>query len=73
MSLQAQAAAFRAQMPHDDLGPGLNAMTITMMVLSIIAVALRFWSRFIVTSGKKFWHDDWLALVGLVRGLCGRS
>ncbi|ORY09575.1 hypothetical protein BCR34DRAFT_602706 [Clohesyomyces aquaticus] len=55
--------------PFDDRGPGLRAFIIVMMIVSIISVLLRFWSRTLMTKESRgiprIWWDDWLALSAL--------
>jgi hypothetical protein len=54
----------------DDRGPALRSFVIVLCVISIVAIALRFWSRMLTgTGGKrtpKLWWDDWLAMLALV-------
>lgn len=52
----------------DGRGPDILAVSGTMIALSTIAVALRFYGRYVgLKSG--LWWDDWLALAALVRYL----
>ena len=46
-------------------GPNIVAVSIVMLVVSIVSVILRFWSRFLSQQGR-FWWDDWAALMALV-------
>jgi hypothetical protein len=48
----------------EDKGSSILATTYVFLVLATIAVALRFWSRYIAHRAG-FWWDDWLALVSL--------
>ena len=52
----------------EDWGPSLRAYTIVLIVVSTLAVALRFWSRAVVPTAKasRFWWDDWTILVAWV-------
>lgn len=47
---------------------GGRAYCIIWMIISIIAVMLRFWSRALSSSpySPRFWWDDWCALIALV-------
>ena len=56
----------------NDRGRGLLAFAVVMLVISISAVGLRFWSRALGSSdrGAKYWWDDWTALASLVRRAC---
>ena len=54
-----------ATLAVEDRGPEINGYGIAMIVLSIIAVALRFWSRYLAKKAG-FWWDDWFALAALV-------
>lgn len=45
--------------------------TIAMTVITIVAIALRFWSRLLGPTDRaqafgRFWWDDWFALLALV-------
>lgn len=45
---------------------------ITGTVLPVVAVALRFWSRYVnspVDKRSRFWWDDWLILIALVSSI----
>ena len=46
-------------------GPEIVAVSVILTILSIIALALRVWSRFI-SKNQGFWWDDWFALASLV-------
>ncbi len=48
----------------EDKTHALTAVAITLIVLEITAVAVRFLSRYLSKAG--FWWDDWLILAGLV-------
>ena len=48
-----------------DKGPQLNVVCYVFLVLSTIAVLLRFCGR-MVAHNAGFWWDDWLSLVALV-------
>ncbi|KAI0378203.1 hypothetical protein F5Y04DRAFT_262681 [Hypomontagnella monticulosa] len=52
----------------DDLGPGLRAFIIVMIIITVVSLALRFWSRNLTPSAARvqfhrFWWDDWVALI----------
>lgn len=47
-------------------GPGLNAFIIVFLVLCTISLVLRFWSRALLGSDKRFQTDDWFALLAWV-------
>lgn len=47
-------------------GPEILAVSGTMIALTTIAVALRFWAR-LVAPKNGLWWDDWLSLAALVR------
>lgn len=49
--------------PHK--GTSLPGLSITLLVISTIAICLRFWSR-ALNHGKKFGADDWTALAAWV-------
>ena len=49
-----------------DKGPQVNATSYAFLVLSTIAVVLRFCGRFVAPKSG-FWWDDWLSLAALVR------
>lgn len=48
---------------------GLRVFQIILIILPTIAIILRFWSRALAFRGKvrRFWWDDWTALLALVR------
>ncbi|TGO18315.1 hypothetical protein BPAE_0387g00040 [Botrytis paeoniae] len=53
-----------------DRGPSVTRLSIAMMVIVIVAIILRFWSRAVAVNspgGEKnhFWWDDWLALIAV--------
>lgn len=50
----------------EDRGPQIAAVTYVMLVLATVAVALRFWARYIAHKSG-FWFDDWALLAALVR------
>ncbi|KAI1662206.1 hypothetical protein F4813DRAFT_396903 [Daldinia decipiens] len=53
-------------MEADDRGPGLRSFVIVMLILTVVAITLRFWSRSLSTSHKlRFWWDDWIALTAV--------
>ena len=56
-----------ASRQDDDLGPLIKHVTIAMIILPIVSVFLRIWSRSIIpsTSPRRFWWDDWVAFIGL--------
>ena len=51
-------------------GASLKRVSIAMIILPTVAIALRVWSRSISPPNhrfrKKFWHDDWLAIIGWI-------
>ncbi|KAI2640424.1 hypothetical protein GGS26DRAFT_538109 [Hypomontagnella submonticulosa] len=51
----------------DDRGPPFRAYTIVMMVIPVVAVSLRLWSRALNMSvgrhSTRFWWDDWVAIL----------
>lgn len=55
-------------MAISDRGAALLAYTIVFMIIPVIAIGLRFWSRAISSSerGPRYWWDDWTALSSLV-------
>ena len=56
-----------AELTRQDRGPPLIAYCIVFMIIPVVFVALRFWSRAVVPRGeKKFQYDDWFALVCVV-------
>lgn len=58
-----------ATVAQTDSGQSLRGFAISMIILSIVAVVLRFWSRVLsgASKGVLFWWDDWTVLLGLVR------
>ena len=57
--------ATMAASPDQSRGPKLTVFCIVMMVLSILAVILRIWSR-ATSKRQRFWWDDWCAIASLV-------
>ena len=55
-----------AQAVHETKGPQLVAATVCGIVIQVIVVTLRFWSR-ALSTGTHFWWDDWMVLAALVR------
>lgn len=53
-----------AESPNSTRGPGLTALCIVMIILSIVAVTLRVWSR-LLSRNQRFWWDDWFAIASL--------
>lgn len=56
---------------YDKSDPILFSLIISMIVLSVVFIILRFWSRLANVSskssmGRRFWWDDWFALASLV-------
>ena len=49
-------------------GPGVAAFCILMIILSILAVILRIWSRY-TSRRQRFWWDDWFAIASLVSAM----
>ena len=54
--------------PDDDRRPLLLQITIPFLVLSVIAIGLRFWSRAVANKNKYSW-DDWTALAAMIMGI----
>ena len=54
-----------SSIPDPTRGPDVVAVSIVMTVLSIMALALRVWSR-LMSRNQNFWWDDWFALASLV-------
>lgn len=64
----------------EDRSGDLRGFVITMIVLTVVSISLRFWSRGLndlVHNGRthsqfwsRFWWDDWVALAATVRTLC---
>ena len=52
----------------EDRGPQLEAITYAMLVLATVAVALRFWARYVALKAGLWW-DDWFSLAALVRSV----
>jgi hypothetical protein len=50
---------------HDDIGWHIWVGTITTIVPATLAVAGRFLARYI--SRVRYWWDDWMILIALVR------
>ncbi|CAJ2499998.1 Uu.00g028510.m01.CDS01 [Anthostomella pinea] len=56
---------------RDDIGPGLRAFLVVMIVVTTNATVLRFWSRSLTPREARqhvfhFWWDDWVALIASV-------
>ncbi|KAI1771756.1 hypothetical protein F4818DRAFT_428963 [Hypoxylon cercidicola] len=53
----------------EDRGPGLRAFLIVMIVLTILSITLRFWSRSLNSPRgrrmSRFWWDDWASLASV--------
>ncbi|KAI5867648.1 hypothetical protein GGS23DRAFT_592944 [Durotheca rogersii] len=50
---------------YDDRGPAFQAFCIVVLIISILAIVLRFWSRAMSQpplNKSRFWWDDWVAL-----------
>ena len=60
----------RRDASDEDRGPPFQAFLIVMTIISFLSLVFRFWSRALTTSEdqlrRRFWWDDWLALLGLV-------
>lgn len=57
--------SYQAKHINDDRGPLITVVNISLMIVAILAVGLRFWSRKLV---KATWREDDLAIVlSLVR------
>ena len=48
-----------------DRGPQINAVNYAFLVITTVAVLLRFWGRMVALKAS-FWWDDWLSLTALV-------
>ncbi len=51
-------------MADDDRGPALEAVLIVLLVLCVVSTSLRFYSMAVIL--KRFYAEDWLAMVTLV-------
>lgn len=51
----------------DDLAPALLIVYSTFLFLSTVAIIIRFWSRTVGFGERKYWWDDWTALLAWVR------
>ena len=49
----------------EDRGTQITSVNYVMLVLATLAVALRFWARYIAHKAG-FWWDDWTSLAALV-------
>ena len=49
-----QTRVYMAESPNSTRGPGLTALCIVMIILSIVAVTLRIWSR-LLSKTQGFW------------------
>ena len=54
-----------ASIPDPTRGPDIVAIAVVMTIVSILALALRVWSR-LISKSQGFWWDDWFALSSLV-------
>lgn len=52
----------------DDKGPRVVAAAIAVIVIQVVVVILRFWSRAISVRAH-FWWDDWMVLAALVHSV----
>ncbi len=52
----------------DDKGPHTVAAAIAVIVIQVVVVILRFWSRAISVRAH-FWWDDWMVLAALVHSV----
>ena len=59
-------ATVMARAAHETKGPQIVAAAVCGIVIQVIVVALRFWSR-ALSTGTHFWWDDWMVLAALVR------
>ena len=59
-------AAEMAGAVHETKGPQVVAAAVCGIVIQVIVVALRFWSR-ALSTGTHFWWDDWTVLAASVR------
>jgi len=50
----------------DNRGPEVVNVAVATIVLSIVTVALRCWSK-ALSKTADFWWDDWTAIASLVR------
>ena len=60
--------------PNEDVGPVVIRFGIAMIVIPVVSVALRFWSRALglgtkSSDGRRFWWDDWAVLAVVVSSL----
>lgn len=64
---QRQAEDLQPGSASDFSASGVKAYLTVVTVLSVLAVALRFWSRSIAEGRHRqfFWWDDWMALISL--------
>jgi hypothetical protein len=53
---------------YDTRAPEILACAIIMIVITTLAVILRFWSRAVV-SNLEFWWDDWALLATMVSSI----
>lgn len=53
--------------PNENSGPGLIAVSVITLTLSIAFVALRFWSRHV--TGARVGADDWTSVAAVVSSL----
>lgn len=65
MSYLGMDAETYASLPHNNRAGDTIAAMVLCMIFATIAVALRLYTRYFVLN--KFWVDDFLAIVGLVR------
>lgn len=49
----------------DNKGPRVVAAAVSVIVIQVVVVILRFWSRAILVRAR-FWWDDWMVLAALV-------
>ena len=54
-----------AKTPDLSHEPTVAALCVAMMILSVLAVILRVWSR-LTSKKQRFWWDDWFAITSLV-------
>lgn len=55
-----------AQPGREDKGPHVVAAAACAIVIQVIVLVLRFWSRALLTR-TRFWWDDWMVFAALVR------
>ncbi|KAI1384429.1 uncharacterized protein F4822DRAFT_363533 [Hypoxylon trugodes] len=63
--------------PSDNRGPEVRAFAIAAIVIIVVAIGLRFYSRSLHKLGENqsagFWWDDWLVLISAIGAICESS